>query len=125
MGNARDKAGAAPPVYTKSFVSAPFKGGAGVAYSEAHGLGEVPKSVLMYATCLVAEDGWSIGDVVILHQNQSTSGSTRVHSLYIDDTTISIKFSSTSIGFVLANKTTGVAANPIDANWDIRWKAFA
>jgi hypothetical protein len=91
----------------------------------AHSLGAAPKLILFDLICTTAEYGFSIGDVLVAHVNNSSSGTTRFNAVYYDATNINIRYSNDANVFCIANKTTGSAVQITAANWRLRVRAFA
>lgn len=90
------------------------------AVSVAHGVGAVPMEAVFEVTCLTAEAGYSIGDVI---QNPSLwNGS--------NPSPIPVWKNATNVGVVLANtyviyapnKTTGAGTTLTAANWSYRFR---
>lgn len=122
--------GAGAPTWTTPIISASYVSSnqtitpAGL-LSLAHSLGAAPKLIMFDLICTTAEYGFSIGDVVVAHVNNSSSGTTRFNSVYYDATNINIRYSNDSNVFCVANKTTGNAVQITAANWRLRVRAFA
>ena len=91
----------------------------------AHGLGEAPKLVQLHLVCAVAQGGWDVGDVIMVGNNQSTSGDNRHTSAYFDATNVYVRFTDSGAAFTVAFKTTGVAVNLTNTSWRLRVRAFA
>ena len=89
-----------------------------VSYNVAHALGVIPASAVLELTCLTAELGYSVGDVV------QVSGITNMavflpSTLHKTSTTVGIPIpSGYTVG--IANKSTGATSQPTVANWSYR-----
>ena len=112
-------------VFTAEYVSSNQTITAGGLLTLAHGLGSVPKNVYFELECVTADQGWSIGDVVMGQLNNATTADNRHSALYYDATNIYFRFSSTTNAFVYCNKGTGAAAIFTNARWQLRVRAFA
>jgi hypothetical protein len=76
-----------------------------------HGLGGVPKFVIYQAQCVVAENGYAVGDTVPLATNGGSNGTNRAASLSADSTTI--KISASSGAFQVGSKAASPAASQV------------
>lgn len=95
----------------------------------AHGLGAVPFGVSVEAVCQTAENGYSIGDVLLVpiapSSTTSTSGQGYGISITKDSTNIKITFGSHSTASLIAtNKSTGDNVGLTDANWKLVVRAW-
>ena len=96
---------------------------AGAAVSTAHGLGATPSDVVLEITCLTAELGYSIGDVLQVNAQWNTS-------IWVPT---SVFKNATNVGFNLAsgyvisglNKSTGAGVQFTLANWSYRFRIKA
>lgn len=93
----------------------------------AHGMGTIPLLIQCRLICLSAEAGYSVGDQVIVDNNQNEPANNRGLSVVLDATNITIRFGngSTSKSFDLIDKTTGASAAITDANWKFIVMAWA
>lgn len=106
-----------PVVYTPAVTPIPASG---TNLTASHSFGTVPVDASLELTCLTAEQGYSVGDVVQVNTNWTGS----VYS------TKSLWKSSTQVGWpvqsgtdiCLPNKTTGADFTPTKANWSYRFK---
>ena len=89
-----------------------------------HGLGGEPRVVQFVLQCVTAEFNYSVGDRIVASMvNNDTGTASRLNSVLIDATNITIRLSSATEVFAGANKTTGAAANLINANWNLEVRA--
>jgi hypothetical protein len=88
-----------------------------------HGLGFVPISAEFEIVCLVADSGYSIGDVVtpFCAHNASTYGPLCVTK---NATTVSVR-TGASTSILITHNTTGAAAAPVASSWAWRFKVRA
>lgn len=89
----------------------------------AHGFGVVPELVQMRLECLTAEDGYSIGDFVIVDSMHNTAS--QGASIVIDATNVTIRMGSSAAAFTIANKTTGTFVGITNTRWELIVKAWA
>lgn len=116
-----------PPVFTESFTSSPQTITSGGSLTIAHGLSTIPTVVYAYLTCLTAEYGYSIGDVLIVSTAKlSTSAFDNVGmSVVPDSTNLNIRFGSFAQVFPGLNKTTGTGVDLTNTNWELTFEAVA
>lgn len=92
----------------------------------AHGLGASPELIQLRLKCLTAEFNYSIGDEVIINNNENDNGTTTNTgvSVVVDATNLVIRFGSNANVYIVQNKTTGAAAFLTNANWALIAKAW-
>lgn len=121
--------GAAPtwatPAISKEYVSGNQTITSAGLITFTHGLGEQPKIVQFELVCTTAEGGYSIGDVVPVHVNNTTTGANRFNGCRMTTTQLLFRYSSEAACFVLSNATSGAAFNATNASWRLRARAFA
>ena len=102
--------------YTSSVTPLPSAGGA---YTASHSLGVVPASAWLEITCITAEGGYSVGDVV---QTWAIwNGSVFIASpLWKSATQVGIPIGAGGELYV-SNKSTAVGFTPTPANWSYRF----
>lgn len=97
----------------------------GATVTVAHGLGAQPYDFSIWLQCLVAEGGWSVGDLINMGDGGAhTEGNTVNFTSYSDATNVYVQLGTT--GLQLANKSTGAyfnSSNP-QTNWAIIVKAW-
>jgi len=107
--------------YTTSVTPLPASGSA---LTGSHTLGVVPVEAVLELTCLTAEAGYSVGDIVqsVLYGNNTTW-----YPLSVYKTTASVGVMQLSGGYVvgLQNKSTGGLSLPTAANWSYRFRLRA
>ena len=86
----------------------------------AHGLSETPSSVNAELTCTTSDGGYSIGDVILVDLNSSSSGTTRYNTARVDATNIYLRFSSSSSCFLVGNKTNGTPEVLTNSSWSLK-----
>lgn len=96
---------------------------AGSAFTGSHSLGVVPAEAVLELTCLTAEQGYSVGDVV--QPAIGWNGTVAVVMHVWKNTTSVGLFQGVGTVIVICNKTTGVAASPTVANWSYRFRLRA
>ena len=120
---------ATTPAISKEFTSAEQTITAGGTVTLAHGLGVDPKIMQCYLICKTAENGWSVGDKMMLDWIHIYGGTaqSRGHTLYFDATNVYILWGNSAPGntYEGMNKTTGARIAPTDANWRLVVKAYA
>ena len=112
--------------FSKAYTSSDQTITAAALLTLAHSLGTTPSLVQLFAVCVTAEAGYSIGDVILLPPGADpTNAVNRVMSVWIDSTNVNVRFGSANPPFILLHKTTGALAVPTAANWNLRVKAWA
>ena len=109
--------------FTKSYLSAAQTVTTAGGLTLAHGLGEIPKLISVTLTCLVAESGYSIGDVLIVNPQVVSVG--QGLTCTIDATNLSIRFSSGASVFAVNHKTSGTVTNTNNTSFSVTFRAFA
>lgn len=89
-----------------------------------HGLGVTPRLVLCEVICVVAENGYAVGDVVPLATNASTSGNNRFNVLEYDATYIRVMLYTGGIQIPNKAAASSSAVNPTAGNWNVLVKAY-
>lgn len=111
-----------------SYLSSPIAITAGGTFSLTHGLGQKPKYVTMYAKCLTADLGYSVGDEVEIPNGgiQVGGGIAYGVQLVTGATMITGKFAGTTGPIVVLNKSTGGGPSSLTAAyWALYVRAFA
>lgn len=104
------------PVYTSGALTITSGG----LLTVTHGFGALPRWVGARLRCTSAEAGYSVDDEIVVSLfNNSTSGTSRMNSVTVTTTQISVRLSNDTNVFVAANKGTGAAALLTNANWSI------
>ncbi|HUC63442.1 MAG TPA: hypothetical protein VMF53_15960 [Alphaproteobacteria bacterium] len=114
--------------FTKSYTSSQQTITAGGSLTLAHGLGAQPKLIVIKLHCLTAENGYSVGDELIVPPGFVTdsNGSGRNCGVVPDATNLNVRFgSSTTYTFLIGSKSTGVPAGATNTNWAAIFEAFA
>lgn len=106
--------------YTTAITPMPASG---TLLSGAHSLGVVPAEVGLEMTCLTAEQGFSIGDVVQAYGEWN--GSNAVASLLYKTTTSVGIMPQAGYTIYIKHKTTGQIVTPTAANWSYRFRLRA
>lgn len=92
---------------------------AGTAATFTHGLGQLPEFFKVYLKCVVAADGYAVGDLIdFLHD---TNGNAPI-SVSADSTTISVNRTNS---ITVANKTSGASVSISGTNYRFIFKAYA
>ena len=112
---------AASAIFTKSFTSAELTKVDGGAQTVAHGLGGVPILISGQAKCVVADAGYSVGDIVNYDFGADKDGA-RGTSIVLDATNITIRFHSG--GTLIPHKTSTTNSGMTSASWRYIIRAF-
>lgn len=117
----------ASAIFTKQYQSANQTITSGGTLSLSHGLGAVPKFVMIELVCLTAEFGYSVGDV-IEYSNVNTSSTANVAWGVViskTSTTLGVTYGNNAQVFGIFRKDTGAPANLTNTNWQMVVRAFA
>jgi hypothetical protein len=90
-----------------------------------HGLAEKPSLIQCYLECTTAENGYAIGDRLMISPNTTTALSDRSQSIIADATNFIIRFSNNANVFSGTNATTGVAITLTNGSWNFFIVGFA
>lgn len=91
-----------------------------------HLLGVEPKIITFIIECISAEHGYSIGDRIYSPPFNSTDTSTnRFTSVYIDSTSIFVRYDGSTNVFVAGNKSSGATAILTNSSWELYVSAYA
>lgn len=92
-----------------------------------HSLSAEPELVQIWLVCKVAENGWLVGDKVLIHDHSSTSAADNYGlSLWMDETNIYIRYGAAATTTLLGHhKTAGTGLALTNTNWKIIVKAWA
>lgn len=114
---------AATTPITKSYSSGNQTITSGGLLTLAHGMGAVPRIVIVWLVCTTAELGYSINDrtLVVYASSVAQQGA----SVDPDATNIEIRMGSDASSFRILNKSTGTTAGITNANWRLLVEAFA
>jgi hypothetical protein len=86
---------------------------ASVKTTAAHNLGGIPAFTVAYAECMIAEQGYSVGDRVAQNRGAEVNGFDVVY-----DATSVVILTSNNVALTILNKTTpGARAGATAANW--------
>ncbi|MFU6379092.1 phage tail protein [Metapseudomonas otitidis] len=110
--------------FTKEFVSPAQSFVAGGLLTLAHGLGAAPKVITGELVCLVAEAGYSVGDVVYVGVELEIGASVH-YGMAIRKTATDLVVRIGGNGMIVGNASTGVAMQASPANWRLILRAFA
>ena len=88
------------------------------------GAAVVPFHVDAFIVCTTAENGFSIGDRQKANLQSSDAGTTRVSTIYYDDTNVSIRYPNTTEAFLSGNKADGNGVVLTNANWELYLTAW-
>lgn len=90
----------------------------------AHGLGAVPKLVMLKIICKTAEYGYSIGDVLYMSMSADNRATNNAGSqVEIDATNVYVHYSSNQ-PFAVVNKSTFAVTSITPANWKVIVEAW-
>lgn len=110
---------------TKQFLSTQQAFVNGGLVSVSHGLGVMPKIVMGELVCLVAENGWQVGDVQVISLSPDNDDATVVVGFAVRKDAVSIYARCGVSGPYGVNINTGANAVPTAANWRLVLRAFA
>lgn len=88
----------------------------------AHGLSARPNHVHVLLINETAENGYSIGDILVLAYGGNLANNQGI-SVVVDATNINVRFGSAATLYNIVRKDTGATANITNANWKIRFLA--
>jgi hypothetical protein len=114
--------------FTKEYVSAEQTITAAGLLTLAHGFGSAPKVYSFSLICKTAENGYSIGDVVVVtttHDLTDTTALNRGVSVVGDSTNIRVRFVNSVNCFSGINFSTGAPVVQTNANWRLIVRAWA
>lgn len=116
---------AAAPVLSK-FVELDFGTlSAGSVNAEAHGLGAEPKHVLIYAQCVVAEHGYSVGDKFMINPQSKSSASAKHLGVTFDASNVVVRHDGVAaLGSAVDDNAEGISNFSL-ASWKIIVRAWA
>lgn len=124
-GGLAGKVDAATAKLQKFYESAQQTITAGGALTLAHGLGAAPKLIQMVAQCIVAEQGYVVGDEVFINPSTGAVGNFgQGLSVVPDATNLNIRFGSDASPLVLINKTTGAMTGTTKTSWKLVARAW-
>lgn len=114
------------PAFVKSFASPEQTITAAGALSLAHAMAVAPKLIVAELVCKVAEQGYSINDVLAIGVGLIPhSTANRGVSVVSDSTNLSVRYGSDANTFAAVNKTTGAIAALTNASWRLVLRAYA
>nr|WP_321526631.1 phage tail protein [uncultured Cohaesibacter sp.] len=92
----------------------------------AHGLGATPKLVSGYLVCKVAEEGYSVGDIVPMNPNTFSGGGTfsNGYVVVVDSSKLYVRFCAGAAVFHPLNYSSGSARTITNANWRLVLQAW-
>jgi hypothetical protein len=117
--------GVGAALITNEYASAPQTITSGSLLTLTHGLGVEPRFFDLYLVCVSADAGWSVGEKVNANMNSSTSGTTIFNTYSFTSSQIFFRYSSNSIVFIGANKTSGSHSVLINSSWNLVVRAYA
>lgn len=122
-----DLSAAATPAFTKSYSSGNQAITAAGALTLAHGMGAMPALIQTRLKCLTAENGYSIGDEVIIDNwgGYQAGNTGQCLTIVPDATNLNIRYGGAANVFAIPNKGTGIIANITNANWAAIFRAWA
>jgi len=114
-------------ILTRSYTSGEEGISAGSSVLFTHGLGKTPEIITFKLKCAVAEDGYSIGEEILISPNiQGDFASNKgISTTDINSTTFAIRYGSNTNVFNALVKGTGVGAELTNSSWRLIAKAFA
>lgn len=86
------------------------------ALSLTHGLGGLPRVVMLSLVCQTADAGYAPGDEVIISAGPANDTNNGI-GVWITSTTVEIRFGAAASLLRVVNKTTGANASIVNANW--------
>lgn len=113
-----------PPFFTKYFTQTIAYAGFGTGHTVSHGLGARPKLFNVWFECIIPEQGYAVGDRVEV-TSLTNWFSTFDRGNYNWVSTTQLFWKTLTNNPVIANKSTGAAANTTTANWRVVFEAWA
>lgn len=114
----------APSPFTQFFTQTVAYGGPGVGILANHTLGAKPKLFKVWFECVIAEQGYSVGDRVDV-TSLCNWFSTDERGMYNWVTSTQVFWKTLTNNPVIVNKSTGVAVNTTTAKWQVVFEAWA
>lgn len=111
--------------FTKEFVSTQQTYAAATLITLPHSLGASPKLVSVDAVCVIAENGYAIGDVVALAAAIDATGVANVYGLTVRKDSTNIYVRPGAAGVALAAQPAGTGFITTPANWRLVVRAWA
>ena len=90
---------------------------AGGTYTTTHSLGVVPSSIMFEMVCINAEDGYSAGDVAVIHSGERYSN---WGLQVIENTSSNVKWGVFSQGIIFRSENSGSGTSKVTTNWRVR-----
>lgn len=118
---------AKPVIFTKEFVSADQTITSAGALTLAHGLGAAPKAFKIEMVCQTAEFNWIAGNVREEKAGIYQDALIISHGVEVwaDATNIYVRYGSAVDVFRAGNAATGATVSLTNANWKVRFTAWA
>jgi len=92
----------------------------------AHGLGEVPKGFLFILQCKIAEDGYSVGDRIVVNPNQNSAASSSFSTCSFDEINVAARSIGVSTLMSIAEEdASGGIVTITRAYWDLIIRVWA
>ena len=113
------------PIFTKEYVSSEQTITSAGALTLAHSLGAEPKLIQVWIICKTAEQGYSIGDKIVVPMNADNGANSLGVTVVSDSTNLNCRYTSNNPCWLIAHKTTGGRAGITNANWKAIFKAWA
>ena len=112
-GNDGFDSSSAPNIWRSSQLS----WAAGGTYTTSHSLGAVPSSIMFELVCVTAEDGYSVGDVAVLHSGERYSnwGCQVIHNLSSE-----IRWGVFTQGIIIRGDTSSGGGSISTSNFRVR-----
>lgn len=110
--------------FTASFTSTNLAITAGGALTVPHGLGAMPSLVQVRVKCTSGDNGYSVGDEVIMPFNATDKAANIGISVVPDSTNLNLRYGSDATSFAIMNKSNGNVGNLTDASWVLIIRAW-
>lgn len=114
----------ATPIFTLSFTSTAQTITSGAQVVIAHGLGVVPKLIILELVNVTGEAGYTTGQIIPIGTFDMGSTDRGCTVLY-DATNLNVRYSSAATVFAAPHATTGTTTALTNSSWTLRAKAFA
>lgn len=109
-------------IFTESYDSGNQTITAGGSLSLAHGLSAQPSVIVVYIKCTTADNGYAIGDEVLITTQMNINATSKGAAIWPDVTNINVRYGAAGINIL--NKTTGAASSIVVGSWRFIVRAY-
>jgi len=92
-----------------------------------HSLGQTPELVTIKLKCIVAENGWVVGDEIFVTVNNTSSDNTKISSVHVTATDVKVKISENDNFAFISTRGNGEDSwnGCTNSNWNFQIAAYA